>query len=170
MDIDQELTGDLIDAAVRDQPQAGRLLEEHPELRDARWIHGETVLHFLAVEGYAEAVRFLGSLGFDPNATNEFGDPPLIDVATVGNDQVAEVLLALGADPNASSETRDNVLHSAVRSGNARLVDLLLSAGARADYLTELEETVFDALPQEPRERAAVEEVLARHGVRQGAA
>ncbi|HLL13756.1 MAG TPA: ankyrin repeat domain-containing protein [Pyrinomonadaceae bacterium] len=168
--MDQELTEDFIDAAVHDQPKAKRLLEAHPELRDARWIHHETVLHFLAVEGYADAVRFLGSLGFDPNAANEFGDPPLIDVATIGNGQVAEVLLAVGADPNATSLTQDNVLHSAVRSGNARLVELLLSAGARADYVTEREETVFDALPQEPRGRAAVEEVLVKHGVRQGAA
>ena len=168
--MDRELTGDFIDAAVHDQSKAERLLEEYPELRDARWIHEESLLHFLAVEGYTDAVRFLGSLGFDPNATNEFGDPPLIDIATVGNDQMAEVLIAMGADPNATSETRDNVLHSAVRSGNARLVDLLLGAGARADYITELEETVFDALPEKPKERAAVEEVLVRHGVRRGAA
>ncbi len=168
--MDQELTDDFIDAAVLDHPKARRLLEEQPELRDARWVHDETVLHFLAVEGYADAVRFLGSLGFDPNATNEFGDPPLVDVAIIGNDQMAEVLLAIGADPNATSVTQDNVLHSAVRSGNARFVDLLLSAGARANYVTELKETVFDALPQEPRGRAAIEEVLGRHGVWQGAA
>ncbi len=58
--MDQELTADFIDAAAHDQPKARRLLEEHPGLRDARWIHDETVLHFLAVEGYDDAVRFLG--------------------------------------------------------------------------------------------------------------
>jgi ankyrin repeat protein len=161
--MEQQLIGNFIDASVIDQTRAKQLLQEHPELRDARWIHGETVLHFLAVEGYADAVRFAGSLGFDPNATNDFGDSPLIDVATLGNDQMAEVLLALGANPNATSETRDNVLHSAVRSGNARLVEILLSAGARLDYVTELGESVFDALPSEHRERTAVAEVLGRH-------
>jgi ankyrin repeat protein len=165
MTLERAVIEEFIDAAVQDAPKAIRLLQEFPELRDARWLHQETVLHFLAIEGYTEALRLLGRLGFDANVPNEFGDPPLIDVATLGNNEVAEVLLGIGADPNARSEIRDNALHCAVRSGNARLVHLLLSAGAKADYVTSLGETVFDALPQEPMQRAAVESVLRQHGV-----
>lgn len=166
MTVDQMVIGEFIDAAVQDAPKATRMLAENPELRDARCLHQETALHFLAVEGRAEGVRLLGRLGFDSNARNEFGDTPLIDVATLGNDEVAEVLLGFGADPNSQSETRDNALHCAVRSGNPRLVDLLLSAGAKADYVTNIGETVFDALPEESTQRAAVESVLRQHGVR----
>ncbi len=165
MVVDKALIGDFIDAAVQDQPKAIRLLQQYPELRNARWIHQETVLHFLAVEGYAEAVRFLGRLGFDANAVNEFGDAPLIDVAALGNEEVAEVLLEIGADPNARSEGCDTVLHCAVSSGNARLVDILLRAGAKADYLTPLGETVFDALPEDPGQRTTMLGVLRQHGV-----
>ncbi len=165
MTLDRTLVGEFIDAAVQDPHKARRLLREYPELREARWIHQETALHFLAVEGYAEAVRLLGGLGFDPDAPNEFGDPPLIDVATLGNDEVAELLLRIGANPNGQSETSDNVLHCAVRSGNPRLVHLLLTAGAKADYITPLGKTVFDALPEDATQRFAIERVLQQHGV-----
>jgi ankyrin repeat protein len=157
--------GDFIDAVALDPDKAAAMLRRNPGLRNARWLHEETVLHFLSVEGKAEHVRLLGEWGFDPNTPNEFGDAPLIDVAVLGRDDVAAVLLDLGADPNARSEARDNVLHCAVRSGNARLVDLLLSKGAKADYVTDLEETVFDALPEDDAARSAVEDVLRRHGV-----
>src|SRR4051812_10267519 len=110
--------GDFIDAVVLDPDKAAAMLRQNPALRDARWVHEETVLHFLSIEGKAEHVRLLGEWGFDPNAANEFGDSPLLDVAVLGRDDVAAVLLDLGADPNARSETRDNVLHCAVRSGN----------------------------------------------------
>jgi hypothetical protein len=40
-------------------------------LINARWLHGETVLHFLAVEGFTEGVKFLAERGADVNAVNE---------------------------------------------------------------------------------------------------
>src|SRR5687768_10078468 len=111
MAVDASTTGEFIDAVVLDQSKAAEMLRHEPLLRDARWIHEETVLHFLCIEGKAAHVRLLGEWGFDPNAVNEFGDTPLIDVAVLGRDDVAAVLLDLGADPNARSATRDNVLH-----------------------------------------------------------
>ncbi len=165
MAVDASIIGEFIDAVVLDQPKAAVMLRHEPGLRDARWIHEETVLHFLWIEGKPDHVRLLGEWGFDPNAANKFGDVPLIDVAVLGKDDVAAVLLDLGADPNARSATCDNVLHCAVRSGNARLVDLLLSRGAKANYVTDIKETVFDALPEDDAARAAIEEVFRRHGV-----
>jgi len=50
--------------------------------------------------------------------------------------------------------------------GNTRLVGLLLRAGARADYVTDLEETVFYALPSRPEEREAMTSILESHGIR----
>ena len=70
----------------------------HPDLINARWLHGETVLHFLAVEGFADAVSFLAEHGADVNAVNQFGDSPLLDVAALGHNDIAEVLLRRGAD------------------------------------------------------------------------
>lgn len=166
MTVDASTIGEFIDAVVLDPSKAAEMLRHEPGLRDARWIHEETVLHFLAIEGKAEHVHLLGSWGFDPNAVNEFGDAPLIEVAMLGRADVAAVLLDLGADPNARSATHDNALHCAVSSGNAQLVDLLLSKGAQPDYRTDIGETIYDALRGDGAQQAAVEEVLLRHGVR----
>ena len=159
------LIGEFIDAVVRDPTKAAALLAEHQDLINARWIHDETVLHFLAVEGFAEGVSFVAARGADVEAVNEFGDTALVDAAALGNDEIAETLLRHGANPNASSATRDNPLHCAVRSGNARLVILLLKAGANPRYLTDLGESVFDALDESPNEREAILAVLADYGV-----
>ena len=159
------LIGDFIDAVVQDPRKAAALLAEHPDLINARWIHDETVLHFLAVEGFAEGVRFLAARGADVDAVNEFGDSALVDVAALGLAEIAETLLRHGANPNAGSATRDNALHCAVRSGNARLVTVLLRAGANPRYLTDVGESVFDALDESPNEREDILAVLAEYGV-----
>lgn len=164
--MEQALIDEFIDAAVNDHDAARRLLERNPALLNARWIHNETLVHFLTVENYIDGVRFLLEAGASVNETNEFGDTALLDAAVLGNDAVAEVLLQYGADPNAKSDTRENVLHAAVMSGNARLVDLLLCAGARADYITDLGFSVVDALPAERDKRGELLAVLHRHGVR----
>jgi ankyrin repeat protein len=77
-------------------------------------------------------VQFLVALGADIDATNKVGETALVDVALLGNREIAETLLKHGADPNARSATYDNVLGAAIQSGNRELVELLRSFGARA--------------------------------------
>jgi ankyrin repeat protein len=160
--------GAFIDAVVLDEDRARALLEGEPRLLNARWIHGETALHFLAVEGAVAAVRFLAACGADVDATNEFGDTALVDVAVLGNLEMAKVLLECGANPNASSKVRDNVLHAAASSGRPEILRLLLKAGARADYVTDLGETIWDAIRRREGERVQMEAVLADEGVGEG--
>lgn len=166
----KQLVAEFLDAAVRDQPRARALLADHPELLTAPTLGDETPLHFLVVEGYVDAVRLLVEAGAEIDVVGDSGHTPLLDAAILGNADVAEILLAYGANPNATSHTHDNVLHAAVASGNPQLVDLLLRAGANPRYLTDLEETVFDALPEDPAKREELLQILARHGVTQGAA
>jgi len=106
------------------------MLTACPQLQNARWLHDETALHFLAVEGFVEGVRFLAEYGADVKAVNKFGDAPLIDVARLGNCDIAAILLQYGANPNAQSVTANNPLDCAVRAKNAALVSILLDAGA----------------------------------------
>jgi uncharacterized protein len=169
-DPSRSLLAELLDAAVCNRPRAQQLLADHPELLQARLPSGETALHFLAVEGQADAVRLLAEAGADVNTVDAGGHTPLVDVACLGNAEVATILLARGADPNATSSTVDNVLHAAVRSGNHQLVDALLTAGADSRYETDLGETVFDALPADPAARDELLRILAKHGVGKGAA
>ncbi len=144
------------------------MLAERPELLNARWIHDETVLHFLAVEGFAEGVRFLASRGADVNAVNKFGDSPLVDVASLGLTEIADLLLRHGADPDSPSTVRENPLHAATRSGYVALVRRLLEAGANGAYRTDLEESVFDAVRQAPvARRQELLDALEQHGLRE---
>ena len=161
----RNLVGEFIDAVVKDPARAASLLAAHPDLLNARWIHNQTVLHFLAVEEFADGVVFLASRGADVNLVNEFGDPPLVDVAVLGYHDIAEILLRHGADPNASSATQDNALHAAACSGNVRLVQTLLDAGANPRYRTDLDESVFDAIDRAPRNRDALLTLLGERGI-----
>jgi len=162
-----EAIGEFIDAVVRDPVRADAMLEEQPELLDARWIHNETVLHFLAIEGFADGVRFLASRGADVNAVNEFGDTALVDVASLGLAYIVDILLTHGASPDATSQTRESALHAATAAGHVDVVHALLKAGADATYHTDFGETVFDAVACAPAEaQQELVAALAAHGVR----
>jgi uncharacterized protein len=161
----QELIGSFIEALVQDRETAQKLLRENPDLLESRWINDETMLHFLSVEGFADAVKFLVGAGANVNAVNEFGDTPLIDVAELGNSEIVEILLKHGANPNATSTNQVSVLHAGVRSGNAHLVELLLSAGAQHNEVSDTGEKIPYVFPSNPKKRAEILEVFKKHKV-----
>lgn len=100
-------------AVVEDHPKAALLLEEHPRLLNARWMSDETALHYLAIEGFNDAVGFLLAHGADVNV-NGFGDSPLTDVAVLGRNDIAKMLLDAGADPNgALTQYGERPIHAA---------------------------------------------------------
>jgi ankyrin repeat protein len=130
-ELPHELIREFMVAVVEDRPKAELLLAEHPNLLNARWMHNETALHYLAIEDLGDAVNFLLAHGADVNTVNEFGDSPLVDVANLGNNEVAELLIAAGADPNGpKTALQGSPLHHAARKGNVALVLPLLDAGA----------------------------------------
>jgi ankyrin repeat protein len=163
---DRKLAQRLIELAVQDHGAATRLLREHPELLEARYVFGETSLHLCAVEGFTEGVRFLVAAGVPIDAPNEFGDTALVDAVAAGNLAMVKLLLRHGANPEAASRTRGSVLHDAVKSGYAEVAEALLGAGARTDYVTGFGETVWDAVPTKAPRREEILAVLERHGVR----
>jgi ankyrin repeat protein len=162
-----ELTRAFMCAVVEDHPAAALLLEQHPKLLNARWMHNETALHYLAIEGFNDAVQFLLAHGADVNTVNEFGDSPLSDMAVLGRDDIATILLNAGADPNgALIQDRERPIHAAARKGNVGLLKLLLDAGADARYVTHLRETIFDALDEAaPQDRDRILALLAERGI-----
>lgn len=166
-DLSRQLVGEFVDAVVEDPAKADAMLAQRPELLNARWIHQETVLHFLAIEGFTEGVRFLAVRGADVDAVNEFGDTALVDVAGLGLTDIADILLSHHANPDAQSKVQENPLHAAARAGHAELVRRLLKAGANARYCTDLGETIFDAVEENPsEERQELLAVLADYHLR----
>lgn len=166
-DLPEELICEFIQAVALDSRKAEQLLAHHPALLNARWMHDETVLHFLAIEGYEDGIRFLLTHGANVNVVNEFGDSPLVDVAGLGLTQIAKALLAAGANPNGpSTPYRDCPLHNAARKGNVPLVILLLNAGADAQYVNDYHDTIFDALDEAMAEdRQRILTLLAERGI-----
>ena len=163
-----EVVGEFIDAVVRDPVKADAMLAERPELLNARWIHDDTILHFVAIGGFADGVRFLALRGADVNAVNEFGDSALIDVAGLGLAEIADVLLAHGADPNATSSITGNPLHAAAFFGHAEVVGCLLKAGANGNYRTRRGESIFTAVKDAPPAlHRELLDVLAQHGLQE---
>ena len=185
----------FVEACVNDQPAARRMLAAKPALLESRGRLGETALHWLAVESHAEgheaAVEFLLQCGADPHAKNDFGDPVLTDACSVGTLGVVELLLRAGADPNIPKALGESAMtcatwrgsaarasrllaygarediaaiHGAAFNGNVEVLEVLLDRGWRADALQD-GLSIFHNLPEAPQARAAVVELLARHGV-----
>jgi ankyrin repeat protein len=167
-DARHDLIREFITAVVEDPSRAEHLLRQDQSLVNARWMHDETVLHFLAIERFADAVRFLITHGADVNTVNEFGDSALVDVAAVSTNEIARMLLTAGADPNGpATPFRYCPLHNAARKGNAELVRLLLDAGANPHYVNGYRETIFDALDEgaSAEERERIVGLLESYGV-----
>lgn len=185
----------FVEACVNDQPAARRMLAAKPALLESRGSQGETALHWLAVESHAEgheaAVAFLLQCGADPHAKSDSGDPVLTDACSVGTLGVVELLLRAGADPNirrALGESamtcatwrgsaalasrllaygaREDVeaIHRAAFNGNVEVLEVLLERGWRADALKD-DLSIFHGLPESQDARAAVVELLAKHGI-----
>lgn len=121
----QEIVGQFIDAAVENHELAETLLKQYPRLREARWILGESVLHFLAIEDYPVGVKWLLERAFDPNTVNELGATPLIEVLVTGNLDMARLLIAHGADLSVSSPVFDDLFEAAQASGQPEVISFV---------------------------------------------
>ncbi|GAB4211424.1 MAG: hypothetical protein OHK0012_03870 [Synechococcales cyanobacterium] len=126
---DNPLFDQLVDAAVLDQPAATQLLQAHPELLMMTNRLGETVLHFLAVEDYADAVAFLARQGAPVNTHNDAQRTPLMEAAMVGASQVVRVLLTYGADPSIQTVDGDTVWDLLAPERSAELLEILYGHG-----------------------------------------
>jgi ankyrin repeat protein len=153
-------------AAVEDPARAERLLRANPDLLRARVLWGETVLHYLAIEGCLDAVRFLARHGADVNLPNRFGETPLLNAVQAGDHAMVDALLELGADANARDEVEESILQCAIRRGDVQAVRSLLRYGADPAFTTGTGDTAFSVMPAEPQARAAITQALDRHGGR----
>lgn len=154
---------EFIRTISRDLDKAALLLDENPDLLNARCIHNATVLHYLATDGCTRGVDFLARRGADVNAKNHYGEAPLIDTCILGDVETSKVLLAHGANPNALSSALETPIICAVRSGVPNLVELLINNGADPEYRTPAGKTIFDVMPLQNKIRLAIYRLLEKY-------
>lgn len=129
MAVPHEIVGEFVNACVDDHALADAMLEKYPELRSAKWM-GESILRFVAIENFAEGVRFLAERGWPLNDVEQYGTTPLMDCVYADSYDSARMLLKMGADPNFVSEIEESALHRAISAGDQRMIDILLEGGA----------------------------------------
>ena len=104
-------------------------VSNEPQILGLRGLHGETMLHFLAIEGNLQGVELLLSLGAEPDANNRLGTTALIDAATLGNFAMVSLLLSGKADPNKTNSDGSTALHYAAEHEHRAVFELLINHG-----------------------------------------
>ena len=122
---------EIHEAAKRgDLEKVRTLVEGDPALVEAKDKGGETPLHWAAVSGNLDLVRFLLDKGAIVDAKNARGLTPLFFTAAQGRPPAAGLLIERGADVNARNPLGMTPLITAVEQGAVELVQTLIAAGA----------------------------------------
>lgn len=155
---------DFIHAVVCDRPTAERMLQENPNWIREKSSLGETALHWLAVENYVDAVRYLLSKGAKVDGAQEAGTEgtPLTDAAQLGYVEMVALLIEHGADLEARNIVDHTPLLNASENGYAEICDLLLAAGADISVRDDFDKSVLNIA--RPRKAKQIARVLSKYG------
>ncbi|RYP60561.1 hypothetical protein DL769_008049 [Monosporascus sp. CRB-8-3] len=130
----------LLMAASRSPEILGCLRKAGADI-DMRDTNGETLLHKHVTSGDVPMVRFILSLGADPNLTDDSGRSPLHAAVADGGREIApEMVKRLrkkGANMNAQNSLGQTALHIAVLWGRADVVHMLCQSGADLNIADE---------------------------------
>jgi ankyrin repeat protein len=150
----------FVQAVVFDRSLADGMLRNDPTWIHARSSLDETALHYLAVENYVDAVRYLLSKGANVDGAQENGTP-LTDAAKLGYGEMVALLIAHGANLEARDLEERTPLLIAAAYGYIEICDILLAAGADTHARDGSGYSVQDiALP---RKQGQVATVLAKY-------
>ncbi|KAL2832515.1 ankyrin repeat-containing domain protein [Aspergillus cavernicola] len=92
--------------------------------------HGQSTLHFAAMEGSNAVLRMLLAMGVDVNIKNEIGRTALSRAAEAGLPATVDTLLAAGAEIDFTDCLGRTALSWAAAKGHACVMEVLLKAGA----------------------------------------
>ncbi|UCE41429.1 MAG: ankyrin repeat domain-containing protein [Candidatus Aminicenantes bacterium] len=126
----QSASDDIMEAAEKgDMSKVQSILQQYPDLINAKNDEQETPLHMAAKGGYINIVEYLLSKGADVNARNNDNQTPLLHAAYYGKAPIVKLLLEKGADFNERDRYGRSVLHYPVRGGYKDVVEILVSKG-----------------------------------------
>ena len=115
------------------------LLEKGADPNLAGGRYGNTPLHFASNEKQGgrdrQILKNLLHAGANPNATNDYGDTPLIRAAKDDNAEIVPLLIDAGADPNKANEVGEVPLEDDEYVEKMKQ-DLMLEVGLTAEQAT----------------------------------
>jgi len=106
---------------VGDLPRARKLVAKGAQVNQLGW----TALHYAAVRGHTDVVKFLLEQGAMPNAPAPDGTSPIMMAARSGNTETVQALINAGADPAAVNDKAENAVDAARKAGHNKLADAL---------------------------------------------
>ncbi|MHC4882246.1 MAG: ankyrin repeat domain-containing protein [Planctomycetota bacterium] len=153
---------------INDFDTAKDLLEETPDLINARLDSGGSLLHAAVFYDNKRMLDFLINHGANINDKGKNNETPLHSAAIQSRIEIASSLLEDGANINARDELQCTPLHKAAMYSNKAMVDLLISHGAeinaKRDYCDRT--PLFYACVNRDEDKDALEVVktLLMHG------
>ncbi|MCP4706271.1 MAG: PDZ domain-containing protein [candidate division Zixibacteria bacterium] len=136
------LTGSLFAGEIHEAAKNGDVekiktifLEDQTRL-SAQDKVGYTALHWAALRGKLDAVRFLVEAGADVNAFGLDGCTPLHGAADFGNVAMIGVLIKKGSVVDNKNNWGNTPLHMASQAGNRKAVKILVFQGADVNALS----------------------------------
>ncbi len=128
-DVEIALLQEALKLGYADAEAMGKFLGAHPEIVELPVSMDESLLHYLAIEDEAEAVRVLLQCGANVNRLSRDGDAILNDTMHASIDTVRQLVEA-GADVNYRTRCYGAPLHVVAPPDIETKIDLLLDAGA----------------------------------------
>ena len=101
------------------------LLTKQPTVISSVNSIGETVLHNLAVENFADGVKWLHSMGADLNAKNRMGNPVVFDVALFEHKELLTWMVEKQVDLTAKNNDGDDIWTNLRESDSPKMIEFL---------------------------------------------
>lgn len=106
-------------------------LAEQMVQTDRSWLRyrssvGETVFHYLVVEGDMERAGKLLAWGAEINTQDDFGNSPLINAVILGDLELVKWLVSHGASLELKTENGDTAISLATENQTAAIFDVLI--------------------------------------------
>jgi len=116
-------------------------------LKNFRAIHGESILHFCAIENDCALVKASHKCGIDINSTNKFSRSALMESSILGYSGMVKLLVELGANISQVDREGNTALHLAyINKAPKEIINLLLDLGADPQQTNEYGEIPEKAL------------------------